>query len=192
MDKNQQLGLEIPAESAGTDSSEETTPPLMRPKDTDPVSSGAQDMQTAAAPRVDIRSSLIGAALAVAIMAPVTFFLMQQTEQRIEDRLASASPIAVLDYAGAVMSFTQNGGTQEDTDGLAARIDGAIDKLSAAGFVVLSSRAVLKAPPSNYIPLSMILDSAPSTSAPMRQDQQDSSELILEAGEGKGISLLPE
>lgn len=105
----------------------------------------------------DIKTALAGAAIAVLVMAPVTYGLMQHAQQQLEQRLADAPPVAVLDFTSAVATFAQSGGTSEDVERMVQGVDSTVRKLSAAGFLVLDSKAVLSAPKSLYVPQSMIL-----------------------------------
>lgn len=114
-------------------------------------------------PRFDIRTALAGAAIAVLIMSPITYKLVQHGQQQVERRLADAPPVAILDFSGAVATFAKSGGTNEDVERMVRGVDETVRKLSGAGFLVLDAKAVLSAPKALYVPQNLILGIDPET-----------------------------
>jgi len=90
--------------------------------------------------------------LSIAGSSLMTSWLLMKTLDPIQRQLALNTPIAVVDFGEAVLSLGPNA-SEQDIESSLLQTNQQIEKLKAAGFIVLDAQAVVGADESVFVPV---------------------------------------
>ncbi len=90
--------------------------------------------------------------LSIAGSGLMTSWLLMKTLEPIHSQLALRTPIAVVDFGDAVLSLGPNA-SEQDIESRLLQTNQQIEKLKAAGFIVLDAQAVVGADDSVFVPV---------------------------------------
>ncbi|CUB06529.1 hypothetical protein [Marinomonas fungiae] len=87
-----------------------------------------------------------------AVSGLFTCWILMKTLDPIQRQLALRTPIAVVDFGEAVLSLGPNA-SEQDIESRLFQTNQQIEKLKAAGFIVLDAQAVVGADDSVFVPV---------------------------------------
>lgn len=100
--------------------------------------------------KINISRALVGAVMGGIVGAAGAYFVLSKQIHEIEERIALTPPIAVVDFVAMADQYP-GGASAEAIDEMLTTSFTAIDKLTQAGYIVLSAEDVVSAPAELYL-----------------------------------------